>query len=140
MDTETWDLRPVQVESIAAIGYRSSARFGQKRQLLASRVPELVDETGGIVAGEAMVGELRLSRVAAGITHGAIGSLDGQERERVGADKSPHPLEVHAGGEQLLALGSVDAVEIRIGDRRRRDAEVDLARACFPHHLHDLDA
>ena len=65
--------------------------------------------------------------------------MDRNARE-VGADKSPHPLEVHAGGEQLVALRGVDAVKIGIGDRRRRDAEVNLARAGFPHHLHDLDA
>src|ERR1700758_4973204 len=75
------------------------ARFSQQRQLRASRIAELVDETGRIVAGEAMVGELRLSRIAAVIAHGAIDSVDGEEGERVGADKPAHLLEGHAGSE-----------------------------------------
>src|SRR5580700_9205257 len=81
------------------------ARLSQQRQLLAPGLPELVDETGRIVAGEAMIGELRLSRVAPGIAHGAIDAVDGEERERVGADEPTHSLEVHARGEQLVALG-----------------------------------
>ena len=54
--------------------------------------------------------------------------------------KCAHLLEVHARGEQLVALGRVDAVEVGMGDRRRGDAEMHLARAGVAHHLHDLDA
>ena len=55
---------------------RPSARFGQERQLLASRFAELIDKSGRVVAGEAMVGELRLPWVASRIAHRAINALD----------------------------------------------------------------
>ena len=38
----------------------------------------------------------------------------------------------------LLALGRVDAVVVRMGDRRRGDAEMHLFGAGIAHHLHDL--
>src|SRR5713226_1017446 len=68
-------------------------------------------------------------------------SVDGiyrEERERVGADEAPHAFHVVIGGEQLFALGGVDAVIVRVRDRRRGDAEVHLLGAGLAHHLHDL--
>ena len=78
--------------------------------------------------------------VAPGVAHRAIDAVDRQEGEAVGAHEAAHLLEVHARGEQLVALGRVDAVEIGMGDRRRGDAEMHLARARVAHHLHDLHA
>ncbi len=47
-------------------------------------------------------------------------------------------LEAAPGGDQLLVLGHVDAVEAGRDDRRRRDAQVHLERARLAQHLHDL--
>ena len=65
---------------------------------------------GRIVAGEAMVGELRPHRIAALIAHGAVDAVDREEGERIRADELAHAFEVVGGGEQLVALGRVDAV------------------------------
>ena len=85
-----------------------------------------------------MVGELRAHRIAAVLAHGAVDALDGEEGERIRTDELPHLLEVMGGGEKLVALGRIDAVEVRMGDRRRGDAEMHLARAGLAHHAHDL--
>src|SRR4029453_17597571 len=42
------------------------------------------------------------------------------------------------GGEQLVLVRRVDAVEVGVRERRARDPHMHLARACLAHHLHDL--
>src|SRR5207249_3480137 len=95
-------------------------------------------ERGRIVAGEAVIGELRLRRVALLIAHGAVDALDRQKGERIRADEAAHPLEIVRRREKLVALRRVDAVIIRMGNRRRGDAEMHLLGPGLAHHLHDL--
>ncbi len=86
----------------------------QQRQLpRACFLRGLVGERRRIIAGEAMVGELRPHRIAAGKAHGAVDAVDRQEGQRIGADELAHAFEIVGGGEQLVALGRVDAVIIR---------------------------
>ena len=51
-----------------------------------------------------------------------------------------HLGDVHLRGEQLGALGRVDAVEAAVPGRRAGDPHMDLAGAGLAHHLHDLEA
>src|SRR5580692_12931799 len=85
--------------------------LGQKRQL--ARRGDLggpVGERGRIVAGEAMVGELRAQRIAPLVAHGAVDALDREEGERIRADELAYAFDVVGGGQELVALGRVDAV------------------------------
>ena len=52
--------------------------------------------------------------------------------------KLAHLLEIVIGGEQLVPLRRVDAVEAGMRRRRRGDAHVHLGRAGVAHHLDDL--
>ena len=85
-----------------------------------------------------MIGELRTDRIAAFLAHRAVDALDRQEGQRIRADEFPHAFEVVRRGEQLVPFRRIDAVIIRMGDRRRGDAEMHFARAGIAHHLHDL--
>ena len=97
----------------------NSDRFCQQRQLPRARLLcAEVRERGRIVAGEAMVGELRPRRVATRQAHGAIDAIDRQEGQRVGADKFAHALEVVGRGQQFVALGCVDPVLVGMSNRR----------------------
>ena len=87
----------------------------------------LVGQRGRIVAGEAVVGELRPQRIALLVAHGAVDALDRQERERIGADEVAHAFEVMGRRQQLVALRRIDAVIVGMGDRRGGDAEMHLA-------------
>ena len=57
--------------------------------------------------------------IAALLAHGAVEAVDRQEGQGIGADIGAHLLEVVGRGEQLVLLGRVDAVEVRMGDRRQ---------------------
>src|SRR5262245_49823731 len=64
----------------AALNREGSARLGQERQLARRVVLRgLIGEPGRIVAGEAVVGELRARRVAHLVAHGPVDALDRQE-------------------------------------------------------------
>ena len=77
--------------------------------------------------------------VAAGLfAHGAIEPVEGDEAQGVDADMVAHLLLRHGGGEQLLPVGRVDAVEAGPGGGRRGDAEMHLARAGVEDHVLDL--
>ena len=73
-------------------------------------VPVLVGERRRIVAGEAMVGELRPHRIALLAAHRAVDAVDRKKRQRIGADERAHAFEVVIGGQELVALGRIDAV------------------------------
>ena len=72
------------------------------------------------------------------LAHGAVDAVDREEGQGIRADELTHAFEVVGGGQQLILLGRVDAVIVRMGDRRRGDAEMHLAGAGVAHHLHDL--
>ena len=112
---------------------RRAARAGAARLLR-----HAVGERGRVFAGEAMIGELRPHRIAALLAHGAIDALDREEGERIGADELAHAFEIVGRGQELVPLGRVDAVIVRVRDRRRSDAEMHFAGAGLAHHLHDL--
>src|SRR4051794_10845835 len=79
---------------------RSSARFGQQRQLPWPRcLIVAVGERGRIVAGEAVVGELRARRIALLDAHGTVDAVDRQEGKRIRADELAHALEIMSCGE-----------------------------------------
>src|SRR5437764_9368554 len=100
-----------------------SARFGEQRQLTRwSNFVSAVGQRRRVFTGEAMVGELRPCRVSRLEAHGVIDTLDGQERKRIGSDEITHLVKTVGGGEQLLAFGRIDAVVVRMRDRRTRDA------------------
>src|SRR5271166_7088467 len=92
------------------------ARLGQQRQMLASGLAVSVDQPRRIIAGEAMVRELRLPGVSSGIPHGSVDPIDRQKSEAVGAHELAHRLEAHARGEQFVALRRVDSVEVGEGN------------------------
>src|SRR5262249_380400 len=109
-------------------------RLGQQRQL--SRRDVLAGAVGHrrrISAGEAVIGELRPHWVAPLLAHGTIDAVDREERERVRVDELAHAFDVMVGGEQLVALGRVDAVVVGMRDRRRGDAEMHLLGAGLAH-------
>ena len=113
--------------------------FSQQGQLAwAGFLRGEIGKRGGIVAGKAMIGELRPHRVASRETHGAINTVYRQKCQRICANEFSHAFEVVGGREQLVALGRVYTVIVRMSDRGRSDAEVDFSRACIAHHLHDL--
>src|SRR4051812_21753708 len=93
------------VDRGGALERRASTRFGEQRQLSWRRfLPGLVGKRGRIVAGKAMVGELRAQRIALLVTHGTINTFDRQEREGVGADEGAHAFEIVRRRQQLVAL------------------------------------
>ena len=122
---------------IRATNQLASARSESWRGVATSAVRSV--SGGRIVAGEAMVGELRAQRIAPLVAHGAIDALDREEGERIRADERAHAFDVVGGGQELVALGRVDAVIVGMGDRGAGDAHVHLAGAGVAHHLHDLE-
>ena len=108
------------------------------RRAASARRPFAISEPRRIFAGEAMVGELRMGVVAALIAHGLVDAVDREEGEAVGADELPHLFQRAMGGEQLVLVRRVDAVEIGMGDGRARNAHMHFACAGLAHHLHDL--
>ncbi len=85
-----------------------------------------------------MVGELWADGIASLVAHRPIDAVHRQELEGVGADESPHFLEIAGGGEQLVLIGRIDAVEIWMRDGRARNAHMHFAGPGLAHHLHDL--
>ena len=57
--------------------------------------------------------------VVAVVAHGAVNAVDREESEAVGAHELAHLLHRHVGGEQVVRARRVDAVEIRVRDRRQ---------------------
>src|SRR5205823_7113290 len=92
----------------------------EERQLLYGFTSD-VGQMGGIVAGEAVVGELRPVRIAFLVTDCAINAVDREEGKRADTDIVAHFFQRVSGSKQSLLLGSVDAIEIRMADRRTRD-------------------
>src|SRR6185437_7900191 len=83
-------------------------RLGQQRQLARGGVlPALVREQGRIIAGEAMVGELRMLRVTAFFAHRAVDALDREEGQRIRTDELAHAFEIVRRCQQLVALRRV---------------------------------
>src|SRR5205823_10358532 len=92
---------------------QNSTGLGKQRQLPRRRIRRAeIGERRRVVAGEAMVRELRTHGVALRITHGAIDAIDGQEREGIGANELAHAFEIVGGCQELVALRSVDAVVV----------------------------
>src|SRR4029077_338647 len=87
-----------------------SGGLGEEGELR-GRVGALVGQPGRIIAGEAGVAILRLARIAPRLPHGPIEPVDGDEGEAVDADDLRHLLGVMLEGEELAALGRIDAVE-----------------------------
>src|ERR1700680_4910005 len=96
--------------------------------MLPPRLTVLVKEAGRVIAGKAVISELRASGVASGISHGSIDSVYGEKCEAIGPHEPAHRVQVHPRREQLVTLRRIDPVEVRVGDRRRGDAEMHLAR------------
>ncbi len=65
-----------------------------------------------------MVGELRAIRIARFLAHRAIEAIERQKGEGIGANKLAHSFEVMRGSEKLISFGRIDAVIIRMGNRR----------------------
>src|SRR6186997_2618949 len=115
-----------------------STDLGEERELLLRRRAFAIPESRRILTGEAMVGELGMGVVAPLIAHRLVDSVDGEEGEGVGSHEGLHLLEAAMGGEQLVLVRRVDAVEIGMSDWRAGDPHMHLAGAGLPHHLHDL--
>ena len=73
-----------------------------------------------------------------GLAHGAVEAVDRHEGQRIDLDELRHAGDVVVRGQQLVALGRVDAVEAGIGGGRGGDAHMHLAGAGLAHHLDDL--
>src|SRR6516162_7675807 len=98
-------------------GCFASARLGEQRQLPRRSLPPApIGQRGRIVAGEAVVGELRAQRVALLVAHSAVDALDRQEGERIRADETAHAFEVVGRRQELVALRRIDAVIVGMGD------------------------
>src|SRR3990167_5353260 len=129
--------RPV-LPSGAAVMTAGSGGFGEEGEL-AIFYADLVVERDRIVAGEAGVAEGGLLGVAAaGQAHGAVEAVDRHEGQRIDADELRHAGDVVVRGQELVALGRIDAVEARMGGRWCCDAHVYFAGAGLLHHLDDL--
>src|SRR6478735_11771696 len=106
-------------------GRGASTRFRQQRQLpWLALLPGLVGEPGRVFAGKAVIGELRLDRIARLKAHRLVDALDREEGERIRADEFSHALEVVGRGQELVELRRVDAVVVGMRDRARPDAEL----------------
>ena len=88
-------------DALLAAGYELRVREPRHRL-----VRGLVGEAGRIVAGEAMVGELRPHRIALLETHGAVDAVHRHEGQGVRADQVAHLLQRMRGGEQAGAVGA----------------------------------
>ena len=72
------------------------------------------------------------------VAHAAVEVLHGQVAQGVGLHEGGDLSQGHVGGDEVLALGRVDAVEAGVGRGRAGDAHVHLRRTGLAHHLHDL--
>src|SRR5436305_799642 len=82
-----------------------------------------------VLAGEARRAEPRPRR-----TGGRHQAVEVEVGERVAAEVLANLADGHAGRQQLCAGAEVHAEEARPGDRRKRDAEVDLGGAGLAQH------
>src|SRR5205823_5692256 len=87
----------------------------------------------GIITGEARVAE-----ASADGGSGFLQAVKTQVLEAVGADVLLDLFTLHLRGDQLAPVAGVDAVEARPLDRWRSDAQMNLERAGFAEHLHQL--
>src|SRR5687768_2091847 len=85
-----------------------------------------------IVARETGVAE-SIRAVRYGFEH----SLERQVSERVHFESSGYVRHLEIGGDQLVAIGRVDAVIARARDGRGADAHVHLASACCANHRYE---
>ena len=72
---------------------------------------------------------MRLLIVSSGFADSTIKPVDRQEGEGIGTDEFSHAFEIQARCEKLVAFRSVDAVEVRVRDRRAGKPEVHFAGA-----------
>src|SRR6476660_9038165 len=69
---------------------RPLAHLGEERELAGVGGAVLVDELGRVIAGEAMIGELRGALIAPLVAERLIDAVDRQERQAGGADEFLH--------------------------------------------------
>src|SRR5262249_26955864 len=67
-------------------------------------------------------------------------AVEAQVPQRVGLDRGADLFNGKTGRHELAAAAGVDAVVAGVEDRRRRDADVDFARAGMAEHPYDLPA
>src|SRR5262245_64800990 len=94
------------------------AYIGKERQLSVVRPTVLINQGGWIVAGETMVGILRRAWIAPLVAQCLVDPVHRQERQAARPDEGAHFLHAHVGGQQLGGARRVDAVEVRMGDRK----------------------
>ena len=76
------------------------------RELLNFLVSILVRQWSGVITGEAMVGVLRLFRIATlFMAHGMINAVNTEKSQTVGTDIGTHFSKTLIGGEKLLFVG-----------------------------------
>src|SRR6185312_6017699 len=98
--------KPCWGAAMLSLGRRDvSAHLGQERELARVRLAVLVGEFGGIVAGEAMIRELRRTRFAPLDTQRAINAGNGEEGEARTTREGAHLLDAHVGSQQLGGAG-----------------------------------
>src|SRR5262245_45485711 len=95
----------------------------------------VVGDGDGVLVGEAGRAEV-LGLLARGFQH----AVEAQVLEAFHPQVFPDVLHRVGGGDQLLALRGVDAVEAGADDGRGRDAHVDLPGARVPQHADQLAA
>src|SRR5262249_21911321 len=118
---------------------RSSALSGECRPHPAARALERelvarLAQGNGIAAAEAGVA-VRLALALAGQQ-----SLEREIAQRVHFEEAADALDVVCGGDEIAAARRVDAVEARMRDRRRADAEMNLGRPGPAQQAHQLAA
>jgi hypothetical protein len=114
------------------------ARLGKQRKLARGRWTFQIAEPCGVIAGKAVIGELRLHRIALVVAHDVVDPLDGEKRQRVAAHILAHFLQRMGCRQQVLAVRRVDTVIVWPRNRRAGDAHMHFLRAALVHHLYDL--
>ena len=77
-----------------------------------------IGERGRVIAGETMVGELRLDRIAPLLPHSPVKTVDRQKGDGIAADIIADLIQRMGGRQQIFTLRRIDAVKIRMFDRR----------------------
>src|SRR5579875_3998058 len=77
-------------------------------------------------------GEASIAKTLALLALERVEPVPTQIAERIGGDPAANFFNRVVGGEQFLLSGRVDSIKARASGRRRRDAHMNLARACLP--------